>query len=210
MLTIVIDVAAGLAGTYPEPMRLSKDESERNRWKILATAGRLFRARGFDGAGVDALMAAAGFSHGGFYNHFVSKEELEAEASGAAIADANAAMARSLEAPGGWDRYLRDYLSPSHRDDREGGCTLGALAADASRKGPRVQRRFAEAVEEVAGLIAKDLARKDRKERPASRRARSLQILSRMVGALVLSRAVAAADPRLSAELLAVNRRKLG
>ncbi len=61
-------------------MRLTQAESARNRKQILEVAGRLFRQRGFDGAGVDDLMKAAGFTHGGFYNHFGSKAELEAEA----------------------------------------------------------------------------------------------------------------------------------
>ena len=193
-------------------MRLTQAESERNRKQILEAAGRLFRERGFDGVGVDGLMKVAGFTHGGFYNHFPSKAELVAEASAAGTAQAKADLVESLSDPrrDGWDRFVRGYLSREHRGDPAGGCTLGALAADAARKGPTVQARFAGAVEGMAGALADYLARKpSRGKRARARRERALQMLSELVGALVLARAVAAADPALSDEILAANRRGL-
>jgi TetR/AcrR family transcriptional repressor of nem operon len=146
------------------------------------------------------------------YNHFASKEELEAEASAAGIAQANAALVESLRDPrrDGWKRYVRSYLSADHRGDPASGCTLGALAVDAARKGPTVQARFAEAVEGMAGALADHLAHKPSRGKQArARRERALQMLSKLVGALVLARAVAAADPALSDEILAANRRGL-
>src|SRR5260370_37109011 len=94
-------------------MRLTQAESEQNRKQILQVAGRLFRERGFDGVGLDGLMKGAGFTHGGFYNHFASKEELEVEASAAGAGQANAALVDSLSDPAGdgWKRVLRGYLS---------------------------------------------------------------------------------------------------
>jgi TetR/AcrR family transcriptional repressor of nem operon len=194
------------------PMRLKKGEAERNRQEILDVAEKLFRERGFDGVGVADLMKAAGFTHGGFYNHFTSKDQLAGQATAAAFARSNAALAESLQkgGAGGWKAYVRQYLSPRHRDDPAQGCTLAALAPDAARKGPEMQARFADALEEIVGIVAADLARKDnRGDRPSALRERALQMLSEMIGALVLSRAVAAADPGLSAEILAANRRKL-
>src|SRR5260370_24916794 len=137
-------------------MRLTRAESEQNRKRILEVAGRLFRTRGFDGVGVDDLMKAAGFTHGGFYNPFGSKAELEAEASAAGTAQAKAALVESLSDPrkDGWGRFVRFYLSAEHRREPAAGCTLCALAADAPRKGPAVQARFAEAVEGIAGALA--------------------------------------------------------
>ena len=193
-------------------MRLTQAESERNRKQILEAAGRLFREQGFEGVGVDGLMKGAGFTHGGFYNHFASKKELEAEASAAGTAQAKAALVESLSDPrrDGWERFVRGYLSAEHRGDPAGGCTLGALAADAARKGPAVQAHFARTVEGMAGPLADHLARKpSRGKRARARRERALQMLSELVGALVLARAVAAADPVLSDEILAANRRGL-
>src|SRR5260370_32434773 len=80
-------------------MRLTQAESEQNRKRILEVAGRLFRQRGFDEVGVDDLMKAAGFTHGGFYNHFASKEELEVEASAAAGRQATPAHGAPPSAP---------------------------------------------------------------------------------------------------------------
>jgi len=57
-------------------MRLTKEQAETNRQRIIAEAGRLFRERGFEGISVAELMQAAGFTHGGFYNHFASKSDL--------------------------------------------------------------------------------------------------------------------------------------
>ena len=193
-------------------MRLTEEESERNRKQILEVAGRLFRQRGFDGVSVDDLMKAAGFTHGGFYNHFASKEELVAEASAAGTAQAKAALVESLSEPrrDAWERFVRSYLSTEHRGDPAGGCTLGALVADAARKRPAVQARFAEAVDEMVSALADHLAHKpSRGNRARAHRERALQMLSELVGALVLARAVAAADPALSDEVLAANRRGL-
>src|SRR5256714_15083117 len=80
-------------------MRLTQEESERNRKQIVEVAGRLFRQRGFDGVGVDDLMKAAGFTHGGFHNHFGSKAEVEAEASAAGTSQAKAAVVGWLRDP---------------------------------------------------------------------------------------------------------------
>src|ERR1700730_18031772 len=193
-------------------MRLTQAESERNRKQILEAAGRLFREQGFEGVGVDGLMKGAGFTHGGFYNPFASKKELEAEASAAGGAQAIAALVESLSDPrrDGWERFVRGYLSAEHRGDPAGGCTLGALAAAAPRMGPAVQAHFARSVEGMAGPLADHLARKpSRGKRARARRERALQMLSELVGALVLARAVAAADPVLSDEILAANRRGL-
>src|SRR2546425_12374458 len=113
-------------------MRLTQEESERNRKQILEVAGRLFRQRGFDGVGVDDLMKAAGFTHGGFYNHFASKEELEVEASAAGAVQAIAALVEPLSDPrrDGWERFVRRYLSANHRRDPASGCPVAAVAAD--------------------------------------------------------------------------------
>ena len=61
-------------------MRVSKEQAAANREQIVHQAARLFRERGFDGIGVAELMKNAGLTHGGFYGHFDSKEQLMAEA----------------------------------------------------------------------------------------------------------------------------------
>src|SRR3989442_81616 len=122
-------------------MRLTQEESERNRKQILEVAGRLFRQRGFHGVGVDDLMKVAGFTHGGFYNYFASKAELEAEASVKCVSEAIAMLFESLSDPltDGWKYLFGGYGSADARSEPGTGCTLGALAADAAGRGPAVQ-----------------------------------------------------------------------
>jgi TetR/AcrR family transcriptional repressor of nem operon len=186
-------------------MRLTKEQSAENRRRILDAAARLFREQGFDAVGVADLMKAAGFTHGGFYNHFPSKEALAAEASSAAIARSNAALAERLKRPrrkkkdAAFRRYVDGYLSREHRDDPASGCPIAALAADAARQGREVQESFAAGIANLIDLLAAHLA-----ETGAGGTARrwAVQQLSEMVGALVLSRAIAKADQALSAEIL--------
>ena len=71
-------------------MRVSRQQAAENRQRIVEAASRLFRERGFDGVGVDAVMKEAGLTHGGFYGHFASKDALIAEAVAKALADERA------------------------------------------------------------------------------------------------------------------------
>src|SRR3954454_23829799 len=104
--------------------------------RILDAAGRLFRQNGIDGVGVDAVMAEAGLTHGGFYAHFASKEALVAEAIGAMFEEARAKFEQSVagKPPAeALSAYIDFYLSRSHRDARDTGCPLPALSADLPR-----------------------------------------------------------------------------
>ncbi len=107
-----------------------------------------------------------------------------------------------------WRQYLDRYLSLEHRDAPDSGCVVAALAADAARQSKEVQASFAEGIEDVIEFLAANLPKAMPGESPAATRARAVRLWSEMVGALVLSRAVAAADPELSKEILAANRRR--
>lgn len=160
----------------------------------MSAATKLFRERGFDGVGIADVMAAAGFSHGGFYNHFASKEALAAEAARACV------QATSLERVAEPD-FVCAYASEEHRDRRGEGCAFAALAADAARQGEEVQAPFAARLDEVARALAKAMGR------PA---ADGLRAWSEIVGAVILARAVMKADAELSDRILAATREGLG
>src|SRR3954471_14058282 len=82
-------------------MKVSRKQAARNRDRIVETAAQLFRERGFEGIGVADLMKEAGLTHGGFYGHFSSKEELIAEASARALMRSLAVLSKAAErAPG--------------------------------------------------------------------------------------------------------------
>jgi TetR/AcrR family transcriptional repressor of nem operon len=181
-------------------MRLTREQAAENRRRILAAASRLFRERGFDGVGVADVMAEAGFTHGGFYNHFPSKESLAAESCAAEIERSSEAAAVSLDPAFGreaWIDYASDYASPGHRDEPGRGCTLAALAADAGRQGAEVQAAFAHGIERTTALFATATG-----EPPES----ALRLLNELVGAIVLSRAVRKFDPALAEKVLEATR----
>jgi TetR/AcrR family transcriptional regulator, transcriptional repressor for nem operon len=181
-------------------MRVSREQAAENRQRIVETASRMFREHGFDGVGVDAIMNGAGLTHGGFYGHFRSKDDLAAEA-------VTRALERSVEKQ---TRYtnLNDlvsgYLSERHRADRANGCAIAALGADIVRQGEGVRGAL---TAYVRGQLDR-FARLVRNGAAASRRRRAITTLAGIVGALTLARAVD--DPALSEEILTVARDAFG
>ena len=181
-------------------MRVSREKAAENRERIVETASRMFREGGLVGVGVDAIMNAAGLTHGGFYGHFESKENLVAEA-------VMRALERSVEGQGRYTNLsdlVSEYLSERHRADRANGCALAALGADMVRQGKGVRRGLTVYVRQQLDRFARLLANGTQ----ASRRKRAITTLAGMVGALTLARAVD--DPALSREILAVARDGFG
>jgi TetR/AcrR family transcriptional repressor of nem operon len=192
-------------------MRVSKEQAAENRQRILDAAARLFRERGFDAVAVADLMSVAGFTHGGFYNHFASKEALAAEACAAALEASRPALDDALSSRSSkeWNVYARAYASAEHRDHPENGCALAALAADAGRQGDDVQAAFAEHLEHVTAALAAHLANVEPgAASPKKLRQRALRTWSELVGAVILARAVAGTNPELSDEVLEASRRR--
>src|SRR5436305_13635071 len=103
-------------------MKVTKTQALQNRARIVETASTLFRERGYDGVGVADLMAAAGFTHGGFYKHFGSKTDLMAEASACGLAQ-TAALTHGVDP----SDFVRQYVTRAHRDSHATGCTMAAL-----------------------------------------------------------------------------------
>jgi len=188
-------------------MKVSKQKAAENRAAMVAAAGRLFRERGFEGVSLAEISQAAGLTHGGFYGQFGSKEALAAEACSEAFDEALDGFAARTRAEG-LAGYLQSYLSERHRDRRDGGCPMPALAADAARHGPPVQAAFAAGVRRY--LEAMERLPDARSEGGTEGREEAILTLAAMVGALALSRATAAADPALSSEILSVVRHRLG
>ncbi|MBK1661526.1 TetR/AcrR family transcriptional regulator [Paracraurococcus ruber] len=183
-------------------MKVSKQQSAENRARILAAAARLFRERGLQGTGVDALVGAAGLSHGSLYSQFGSKERLAAEALAAALEGGSDALLPPGETPA-LDLLVRRYLSRSHRDAPGGGCALAALGSEMPRQPAGLRAAYSAGLRRLAGQVATLLP-----GRPAeAREDAALAALATLVGALTLARAVD--DPALSDRLLAAGRRHL-
>jgi len=180
-------------------MKVTKAQAQANRALVVETASQLFRERGFDGVGVADLMAAAGFTHGGFYKHFGSKADLMAESTACGIAR-TAALSEGVDAP----TFVSHYLSREHRDGRATGCTMAALGGDAARQPEPVREAFADGVENLVAALSQQAGVSIAPD-AAQARARILDVLAHAVGALVMSRACPDDSP-LADEFLAVSR----
>ena len=179
-------------------MKVSRQQAAQNRERILDAAAQLFRERGFEGIGVAELMNAVGLTHGGFYGHFSSKDDLMAQA-------CTRALEHSLET---WSRragsapedpltpLARGYLSRAHRDDPGGGCLLAALGSDAARQGPGVRRAITEGLRSSFALLARFVPGKS----TAARRQKAISTYASWIGAMIMARAVD--DAALSREIL--------
>ncbi|WP_448695187.1 TetR/AcrR family transcriptional regulator [Pseudomonas moraviensis] len=175
-------------------MRVSKAQAQANREHIVETASVMFRERGYDGVGVADLMAAAGFTHGGFYKHFGSKADLMAEASANSLAQSLA----SAEAMSVKD-FIDVYVSRDHRDGRSTGCTMAALCGDAARQSGDVKTAFAEGIERLSQILGEKYPTAPQGEG----RSKMIDLLAHAVGAIMLSRACPD-DSALADEILAV------
>ena len=180
-------------------MKVTKAQAQANRAHVVETASQLFRERGFDGVGVADLMAAAGFTHGGFYKHFGSKADLMAESTACGIAQTTA-LTEGVDA----SEFVRHYLSREHRDGRGTGCTMAALGGDAARQPESVRVAFADGLENLVAALSQRSSASTAAD-AAQARARVLDVLTHAVGALVMSRACPD-DAPLADEILAVGR----
>jgi len=184
--------------TKGEPMKVTRAQAQENRARVLEVAGRLFREKGLDGIGVDALMKGAGLTHGGFYANFESKEDLMAQACEHALAELVTRWGKVVGGANGdpLATVVTGYLSARHRDDPRNGCVLAALGADLARKSPAVRHGVTEGMRRFIELLTRIVPGRSR----AARRKRALALYASLVGAMVLARAVD--DPALSTEIL--------
>jgi TetR/AcrR family transcriptional repressor of nem operon len=176
-------------------MRRSNEHKAETRQHIVDAAGRLFRQHGIDAVGVDAIMHAAGLTHGGFYGHFPSKEALVAEVADASLARAAARwkrIAREDPPDEALRRIVGSYLDPAHVAEAERGCVLTTLGPEVARR-PEARPGIAASVRTMAEALGRCL--------PEGDGAPALAALSTMVGAVVLARV--ADTPELAEAILA-------
>jgi TetR/AcrR family transcriptional repressor of nem operon len=179
-------------------MRVSRIQAAENRQTVINVASRLFRERGFDGIGLKDLMEGAGLTQGAFYKQFESKEDLAALASRRALASASqrwsSAIAENPDDPLG--AVIAFYLSAGHREEKLDGCPVVALGSDAARQGASVKAAFEEGIKAYLEVLSPLLPLTDGEETNG----KAMVVLSTMVGALTLSRAVN--DPDLAQAFL--------
>lgn len=191
-------------------MGVSRQQAIENRQSIIVAAEKLFRERGVDAVGLTELTKAAGFTQGGFYNHFESKDALVAAVMNKAMEDGTNRLIAAIEqsktmGANPIKRQIDWYLSPDHRAAIDSGCPVSAFAGDVRRLSTGARMSYAEGVASNLDCLADALDGANKRER----RRKAISILSQLVGTLTLSRAVADADPDLAEELLKDGRRQL-
>ena len=183
-------------------MRVTKAQAQANRERIVETASTLFRERGYDGVGVVDLMAAAGFTHGGFYKHFGSKADLMGEA-------AACGFAQTMEKGSGLElaEFIKRYVSRDHRDQPGDGCTIAALCGDTARQSEDIKATFAGGIESLLAALLPD-SDALQEQQLAEKRAKAIFLMASAIGAIVLSRACPD-DSALADEILTACRTEM-
>jgi len=174
-------------------MRYEKGHKEATRQRIVEIAAAEFRRKGIEGIGVADLMAKAGLTHGGFYSHFKSKEDLVR----AALEEAakKSRIRKIADEGGSLEEIVRWYLRPEHRDVPERGCAIAALVAEVGRHSQATRKEMTGSVERLLGIIESRL--------PANKPDRhnaAIGVFSIMMGALQLARTVS--DKELSDQII--------
>lgn len=172
--------------------RYSPDHKRESREKIVRAAGRLFRRHGYEGTGIDAVMAAAGLTRGGFYGHFRSKAALYR----AVVADEHDFIERlraresDADLPAAAAAIAADYLAPAHRTQVMRGCSIAALAVDTGRADRPARAAYAAAVRELAAELGRGMAGAN--DDPRDPDPRALQTIALCVGGLLVANACGA------------------
>lgn len=181
------------------------NRKQETREKVLAAAARAIRDQGPTRVGVLDIMRSAGLTHGGFYAHFASKDDLVAAAIDWMFSTTRARKAARAERDPASDtlaQWIADYVSPRHRDDAGQGCPLTTLTNDIRHASAPARAAFDAGAAAMIGRIA---ARLPADEPEPDQRA--MAMLAQMVGAVALARAVS--DPALSDAILAATSQAL-
>ena len=180
-------------------MRKSRAETAETRQRIVEVAAREFRANGIHATGLADVMAEAGLSHGGFYRHFESKDQLAAEACAAALTATIGSLEAAAEGTDGKESFkaiVDAYLSTAHRDTPATGCPLAGMGSELARAGEEAREAVARGCDELIDRLASRIAPR-RKE---AARAEAIFAVAAMIGAVTLSRIIA--EPDASASVL--------
>ena len=173
-------------------MGYSKSDKAETHTRIVSVAAKRFRELGLEGIGVADVMKEAGVTVGGFYKHFGSRDELVVEALAAAFKDLDVWEEHTADMA----HLLQNYLTEAHRDAPGTGCAMGALLGDMTRGSKSARALYTERVKRSLVFFGSLLPSSQRSDK----RGRALLILSALLGAINLSRAVS--DPDLSREIL--------
>jgi|SRR5271166_6458204 len=177
-------------------MRYPAEQKQRTGARILNAASSLFRSRGYDATGIDAIMASADLTAGAFYSHFRSKEDLLAQSLESAFCQSGNAWSKRLSNLRGSDwvrKFASAYLSKAHRDNPQQGCPMPALASEIGRLGGPSRDVFEQRLRGLIDTVGEHLDPDH-----------AIPAVALCVGGLMLARAVD--DPKLSDQILSACR----
>jgi TetR/AcrR family transcriptional regulator, transcriptional repressor for nem operon len=188
-------------------VKVSSEKVSEHREALLTTAKRLMQERGFDGAAVADICREAGLTQGALYGQFKSKDALAAEAI-RRTCEEGAAVWDGLRdgGPDALSAFLDAYLCETHVGDPGMGCTLAACVSEISRQDPAIGAAYADGFRRMSDLVRQALPAGTP---PDQARRRAIALLTGMVGALAIARALEKADPELSRDVLAAAREEL-
>ena len=178
--------------------RYSAEHKQQTRRRMIETAGRRLKSNGIDGSGIATLVADAGLTNGAFYGHFSSKDELVA----AVVTDQlenQVAVIDALATGAGVEAFVREYLSPAHRDEPATGCPSAALLDELGRCDAEIRQAYTAGARAVIATIARRLGDADNDDDDRAEE-RAIGLVALLVGSLQLARAVD--DPDLSDRVL--------
>jgi TetR/AcrR family transcriptional regulator, transcriptional repressor for nem operon len=185
-------------------MKISKDQAAANRRHIIKTAALTFQSKGVDSVGVNEIMKACGFTHGGFYNHFESKEDLISEAMSYAFEPALKLAEELTDSREGIQKAIEGYLSETHRNDPGEGCPSAGFVCDAVRQSESTKLAYSAGLDRYLKAFAKQMTGS-----PDERRRAAIKTFASMVGAMLLARATHGVNETLSDEILEAVREDL-
>jgi TetR/AcrR family transcriptional regulator, transcriptional repressor for nem operon len=187
-------------------MRYQAGHKERTHRRIVESAARQFRTEGMNGPGVAKLMKASGLTHGGFYKHFTSKDQLFAEAIAESVREVGAMVTGwAKQAPRGecWKEIVKRYLSMEHCEHPGMGCPVAALAPDIARARAGTRRKIRDSMEAYKKWLLQFMPGGSSEEKQKN----LALIFTAMVGALTVARTVSDREER--EKLLALVRNHL-
>ena len=186
-------------------MRKSKAETAQTRQRIVETAAKAFRKQGIAATGVAEIMANAGLTHGGFYRHFGSKDQLVTEALSATEKNlVRDTLAAAGQGPQAMLAVFQDYVTQAYRDNVEDGCPLAAMGSELVRADDDTRHAATNSFRRIIETAAPFM----RSPGDPDGTDTALSLLTNMVGALTIARMVD--DPALSNRILETTKRRIG
>jgi TetR/AcrR family transcriptional regulator, transcriptional repressor for nem operon len=185
-------------------MRYGREHRAQTHERIVKNASRQFRAEGLNGPGVIKLMKASGLTHGGFYKHFKSKDDLTVEAVEESVREIREQLvdwAKDAKPGEAWKELVKKYLSIEHCEHPEVGCPMAALAPDIARTRPHIRKRIRESMENYRKQLVQFMPGSTAGEREWN----FTLIFTAMVGAIAVARTMSTGEEKQRVLTLARN-----